>query len=208
MSKVIVVDDHALMRAGLCNLLRGLDGIEVCGEGATMRDAVALARAHRPDLAILDFSLRDGDGVKAAAAIRAAGIRTIVLLVTMYSEPFVLAAAAREPSIRGYVLKADAFEDLAKAIQTTLRGGRFVSPVLAGELGLMADDPYKNALSQREIEVLSLVAGGASNAAIAKRLGITVKTVEAHRKHIRDKIGARNTAEMVRYALRAGLAQS
>jgi len=207
MSKVVVIDDHALMRAGLCNLLRGIDGIEVCGEGSTLGDAVALARAHRPDLTILDFSLRDGDGVKAAAAIRAAGIRTVVLLVTMYSEPFVLAAARREPSIRGYVLKADAFEDLAKAIQTTLRGGRFVSPMLAGELGLMADDPQLGELSRREIDVLSLVAGGDSNAAIAKRLGITVKTVEAHRKHIRTKIGAKNTIDMVRYAFRAGLIQ-
>jgi DNA-binding NarL/FixJ family response regulator len=126
----------------------------------------------------------------------------------MYSEPFVLAAARREPSIRGYVLKADAFEDLAKAIQTTLRGGRFVSPMLAGEFGLMADDPQLGELSRREIDVLSLVAGGDSNAAIAKRLGITVKTVEAHRKHIRAKIGAKNTIDMVRFAFRAGLIQS
>jgi two-component system nitrate/nitrite response regulator NarL len=207
MTRIIVVDDHVLMRAGLVTLLRGLKDVEVCGEGATLADALQLARTHRPDLAILDFSLPDGDGVKAAAAIRAAGIKTVCLLVTMHSEPFVLAAARREPSIRGYILKADAFEDLAKAIQTTLRGGRFVSPTLAGELGLMADDPQLNDLSQREIEVLSLVASGESNLVIAGRLSITVKTVEAHRKRIRHKIGAGNTVDMVRYAFRAGLVQ-
>jgi DNA-binding NarL/FixJ family response regulator len=206
MISVIVVDDHALMRAGLISLLRDMPDVDVRGQGATAADALALARAHKPDVAILDFGLPDSDGVKAAAAIRAAGIKTTVLLVTMYSEPFVLAAARREASIRGYILKRDAFEDMASAIRAVSRGDHFLSPTLAGELGLQTE-PQLKGLSEREIEVLSLVASGASTAAIATRLGIAEKTVETHRKNIRAKLGMDSTADLVRFAVRTGLVQ-
>jgi len=123
----------------------------------------------------------------------------------MYSEPFVLAAARREPSILAYVLKDDAFEDLAQAVRAVIAGRKFLSPTIAGEVVLATQDSAGGALTPREIEVLSLIARGETGNEIAKRLGLSAKTVEAHRARIRDKLGAASTADLVRYAVRKGL---
>ncbi|MGR3319274.1 MAG: response regulator [Candidatus Anammoxibacter sp.] len=206
MKKIIVIDDHTIFRQGIIGLLKSVDGVEVIAEAGTGTAAVMLAENHQPDLIIMDIELPELDGIEAAKKIKAAGIKTSIIILTMHKEAELIAMASEE-FIDGYLLKDDAFDELVYAIRAVLRGERFIS----SSLGEIKDKPLivpaftDTILTKREREIVSLVAEGLSNKEVAKRLFISVKTVEAHRSHIMKKLGLKSLAELVRYAVKAGI---
>ena len=206
MKKIIVVDDHTIFRQGVTGMLKSVDGVEVIAEAGSGTAAVMLAENHQPDLIIMDIELPELDGLEAAKKIKAAGIKTSIIILTMHKEAELFAMASEE-FIDGYLLKDDAFDELVYAIRAVLRGERFIS----SSLGEIKDKPLivpaftDTILTKREREIVAVVAEGLSNKEIAKKLYISVKTVESHRANIMDKLGLKNLAELVKYAVKSGI---
>jgi len=214
--RVLLADDHTVLRAGLRMLINAQPDLEVVAEASTGEEASRLAREARPDVALMDLSMPGAGGIDATAEIRRACPDTRVLVLTMHDDPAylrsVLAAGAA-----GYLLKRAADTELLSAIRITHRRGTFLDPSLAGTvveeaLGRKArpskGDRPADALSEREREVLRLVAQGHTNQQVADRLGLSVKTVETYRARLMDKLGLRSRADLVRYALSTGLLAS
>jgi DNA-binding NarL/FixJ family response regulator len=210
---VLVVDDHAVVREGLRAFLELQDGIEVVGEAADGEEAVRQIPGTRPDVVLMDITMPGIGGIKAIEKIRRARPETRILVLTMHDVPAylrsVLAAGAS-----GYVVKRAADTELLSAIRGVHRGRTVLDPALATRVvqgGLRRRSPAGQAagpasvLSQREREVLELVAQGFTNQQIADRLGLSVKTVETYRSRLVEKLGLRSRAELVRYALDSGL---
>lgn len=204
--RVLVAEDHVVVRQGLKALLER-ENFEVVGEASDGREATRLACELLPDVAILDLVMPRLNGIDATRAIRGKcpEVRTIAL--TMHTEDqYVLAAL--QAGFRGYVLKSQAASHLVRAIQEVCRGEIYLSPavskvVVDAYLGRKAlpEDP----LTQREREVLQLVAEGKTSAETAKEMHISIKTVETHRRNIAQKLGLHGTAELTKYAIREGL---
>jgi len=208
MTKIMVVDDHTIFRQGIVSLLGHVEGVEVLAETGSGRDAVRLAWELRPDVILLDISLPDIDGIETARRIRNLGIDAGIVLLTMHKEKGLL-DIAREVGVSSYILKDDAFQDLVYAIKAVVRGDSFVSS------SLLAGSPFKQGLpstlsplTRREKEIVYMIAQGLSSKEVAERLFISVKTVETHRARIMRKLELRNTADLVRYAVRTGLVQA
>ncbi|HEY3543746.1 MAG TPA: response regulator transcription factor [Gaiellaceae bacterium] len=208
MIRVVIVDDHAVVRSGLRLLLEGEDDIHVDDEGGTADEAVRLARLHKPDVVLLDVTMPGRSGLDAAADIKQAAPAAHILVLSMHDDPsYVREAFAAGAS--GYLLKEAADADLVAAIRDVAGGARYVHPALGARLAaaeadaaaLAAADP----LSEREREVLRLLALGHTNQEIAKMLFISVRTAETHRAHIMQKLRLSTRAELVRYALQHGL---
>jgi two-component system response regulator NreC len=206
--RVVIVDDHAVVRSGLRLLLEGEDDIHVDDEGGTADEAVRLARLHKPDVVLLDVTMPGRSGLDAAADIKQAAPAAHILVLSMHDDPsYVREAFAAGAS--GYLLKEAADADLVAAIRDVAGGARYVNPALGARLAaaeadaaaLAAADP----LSEREREVLRLLALGHTNQEIAKMLFISVRTAETHRAHIMQKLRLSTRAELVRYALQHGL---
>ena len=210
--RVLLADDHAVLRAGLRVLINGQPDMEVVGEASTGEEAVGLALAAKPDVVLLDLTMPGAGGIEATRRIVHDCPPARVLILTMHDDVAylrsVLAAGASS-----YVLKRSADTELLSAIRITHRGGTYLEPSLAGAvvqdaLGRRArhgDASARNALSDREREVLCLVAQGHTNQEIAKRLSLSVKTVETYRARLMTKLGLRTRADLVRYALAVGL---
>ena len=207
--KILLADDHQIFRDALRALLER-NGCEIVAEAADGRQAARLARRVAPEIAVLDLGMPLLNGVDAAREIqrRAPGTRTILL--TMFEEA-VYVLAALQAGVRGYVLKAQAAADLMRAIHEVLRGAIYLSPGISR----IVVDAYLNKrtaldepLSHRERHVLQLVAEGRSTKEIALELGVGFKTAESHRTRIMRKLDIHNTAGLVRYAIRRGLAQA
>lgn len=210
--RVLLADDHAVLRAGLRMLINGQPDMEVVGEAATGEDAWRQAGALRPDIVLLDLTMPGTGGIEATGRIvrDRPGVRVLVL--TMHDDiaylRSVLAAGAS-----GYVLKRSADTELLSAIRITHRGGTYLEPSLAGEVveetlgrrGRQGEETARSPLSDREREVLRLVAQGHTNQEIADRLALSVKTVETYRARLMVKLGLRTRADLVRYALSIGL---
>ena len=201
MPSVLLVDDHALVRAGVARLLGDEDGLEVVGECGDTADAVRLTRRLTPDVVVLDIQLGTHSGLDIVPQIREIGARVVIL--SMQAD---VAAARRafESGAQGYVLKDAAAEELATAIRTVLGGGLYVHQALAARFVLTEPE---DDLSDRERDVLRLIALGYTNQEIAKQLYLSVRTIEAHRRHILNKLRLETRADLVRYALEHRLVQ-
>ena len=195
MTTVLLVDDHAIVRSGVRRMLTENNAFEVVGEAATADEAVRLTRRLTPDVVVLDIGMKGRSGLDVIAEIRALGSRVVIL--SMQDEP-AYARQAFERGAQGYVLKDGADEDLANAIRSVLEDRIYVHGALAARLVLR--DPVDD-LSEREREILRHIALGYTNQEIAKRLYLSVRTVEAHRRHILDKLRLETRADLVRYAL-------
>ena len=208
MIRVLVVDDHAVVRSGLKLLLAAEVDLEVVGEAGTAREAVFEVRAQRPDVVLLDVVMPGESGIEAVPKLLHESPETKVLVLSMQDDPnYVREAFSAGAS--GYVLKEAADAEVVDAIRQVAGGGRYVHPVLGARM-VAADAEAKAAaaadpLSDREREVLKLLALGHTNQEIAKLLFISVRTAETHRAHIMRKLGLETRAALVRYAIEHGL---
>jgi DNA-binding NarL/FixJ family response regulator len=217
--RVLVADDHPLVRTGLRKILEEVGEWEVVAEAGNGRDAVRQALALRPDVAILDIAMPELNGIEATAQIcrREPGVR--VLILSMYAdEAYVV--QAMHAGARGYLLKESADAEVVRAVTAVAQGKSFFSPeiarimldeytrqvadrALAGPGRLLAD-PY-SALSEREREIFQLIAEGRANRQIAELLHLSPNTVETHRAHVMEKLHLHSAAELVLYAVRKGI---
>ena len=208
-TRILLADDHALMRDGLRRLLERIDGIEVVAEAQDGREAVAGVRDSSPDLVLLDVALPELNGLDACLKITQRFPEVAVLILSMYSnEEYVLRALKN--GARGYVLKSASSAELEVAIKSAMRGNRYLSPEVSGHVieafvGGNAPESPLDALTPRQREVLQLVAEGLTTKKIAERLNIDAKTVETHRTNMMRKLGVRDVVSLVRFAIRNGL---
>jgi len=206
--RVLIVDDHAVVRTGLRLLLESEDGIEPVGEAGSARDAVFKARTAKPDVILLDIVMPDQTGLDVLPQLKHEQPDAKVLILSMQDEPhYVREAFAAGAS--GYVLKEAADTEVVAAVREVAGGGRYVNPELGARLVAADAEAARRAdedpLSDREREVLRLLALGHTNQEIAKMLYISVRTAETHRAHIMQKLRLSSRAELVRYALENGL---
>jgi two-component system response regulator NreC len=206
--RVLIVDDHAVVRAGLKLLVDSEDGFEAIGEAGNARDAIFEARSLKPDIVLLDVVMPDQSGLEIIPQLLKESPEVKVLVLSMQDEPRYVAEAF-EAGASGYVLKEAADAELVAAIREVAGGGRYVHPKLGARLVAAATEERKRAeedpLSDREREVLRLLALGHTNQEIARQLYISVRTAETHRAHIMQKLRLASRAELVRYALVQGL---
>jgi two-component system, NarL family, response regulator NreC len=207
-TRVLLVDDHAVVRAGLRRVLEAEPDIEVVGEAGTARDAVLEARATKPDVILLDIVMPGESGVDVLPRLLKEAPGTKVLVLSMQDDPrYVREAFAAGAS--GYVLKEAADSEVVGAAREVAAGGRYLHPALSARV-ISAEEEARAAieadpLSDREREVLRLLALGHTNQEIAKMLFISVRTTATHLAHIMQKLRLKTRAELVRYALARGL---
>ncbi|WP_432590201.1 response regulator transcription factor [Streptomyces sp. HD1123-B1] len=210
-TRILLADDHALVRRGVRLILESEPDLTVVAEAADGAEAVEAARAHRPDLAILDIAMPRLTGLQAARELSRVQPGTRVLILTMYdNEQYFFEALAAGAS--GYVLKSVADRDLVEACRATMRGEPFLYPGAVNALirnylhhTREGEDIPERAITEREEEILKLVAEGHSSQKIADLLVISVKTVERHRANLLQKLGLKDRLELTRYAIRVGL---
>jgi two-component system response regulator NreC len=193
--RALLVDDHQIVRSGVRKVLEATGRFDVVGEASGVRDALERTRALRPDVVVLDLGLKDGSGLDAIAEVREMGARVVVL--SMQDEP-AYARKAFELGAQGYVIKDAADDELASAIDIVLDDRIYVHPEMAARLVMREPE---DDLTDRERQILRLIALGYSNQEIAGQLYLSVRTIEAHRRHILDKLRLSTRAELVRYAL-------
>jgi DNA-binding NarL/FixJ family response regulator len=209
--RILLADDHDIVRHGLRHLLEREPGWEVCGEARDGRQAVEMAEALAPDVAVVDVSMPELNGLEATRRIRAARPATEVLVFTMH-ESEELVAEVFAAGARGYLLKSDAPRHVVAAVEALAAHQPFFSAGVTARLleaflrdraaGPAGGDAARGALTAREREVVQLLAEGRRSKDIARRLGLGVKTVESHRAAVMRKIGAGSIADVVRYAVR------
>jgi two-component system, NarL family, response regulator NreC len=206
--RVLIVDDHALVRSGLRLLLEAEDDVTVEDEAGNAEEAVRKARLHKPDVVLLDIVMPGGSGLEAAPAIKEAAPKSRILVLSMQDDPSYVRQAF-SAGANGYLLKEAADAELVAAVREVAAGGSYVHPTLGARLAAAEADAQARAaadpLSDREREVLRLLALGHTNQEIAKMLYISVRTAETHRAHIMQKLRLSTRAELVRYALEHGL---
>lgn len=209
--RVLVVDDHTLLRDGIRALVASAGDMEVVGEAADGRDAIAQAQRTRPDVILLDIAMPGLGGLESVPLLRREAPGARVLILTQYEQPEYVRRFL-QLGVAGYVLKKAAGGELLAAIRAVHRGGLVVDPAVAGDVlrapasphPEAADDPY-DALTDRERQVLKLVAEGRSNKEVAAFLDISVKTAMTHREHVMKKLGLHNRTDLTRFALRRGV---
>ena len=206
--RVLIVDDHAVVRSGIRLLLEAEEDIEVIGEAGTADEGIRAARLEKPDVVLLDVVMPGRSGIDATPDIRSAAKDSAVLVLSMQDDPsYVREAFASGAS--GYILKEAVDVEVVQAVREVAAGRPYVHPALGARLAAAeAEQAAKTAsdpLSEREREVLRLLALGHTNQEIAGMLYISVRTAETHRAHIMQKLGLQTRAELVRYALSSGL---
>jgi two-component system, NarL family, response regulator NreC len=206
--RVLIVDDHAVVRAGLRLLLNAEDDIETVGEAGDAREAIFEARSTKPDVVLMDVVLGGKSGIEVTSELLHEDPEARILVLSMQDDPrYVREAFAA--GAHGYVLKEAADTELVTAVREVARGGRYVHPTLGARMAAAdaaaADAAEHDPLSDREREVLRLLALGHTNQEIAQMLYISVRTAETHRAHIMQKLRLETRAELVRYALAQGL---
>jgi len=212
MIRILLADDHTVLRESLAALLRASGDCTVVGEASDGIEAIERATALRPDVAIVDISMPRLSGIEVTRRIAAQLPRTRVLVLTMHEEEEYVLHMIRAGAA-GYLVKRAAIAELLQAVRAIAAGGVHFGPHAAKAMAMQVqhphlhgDDPY-GALSPREREVMHLVVEGMSTKEIARKLGITVKTAENHRCRILEKLDVRNSAELVRYAMRKRLVE-
>ncbi len=208
--RVVIAEDHALVRAGIRRLVEDLPGMEVVAEARDGREAVELIAAHLPDVALVDITMPELNGTTAVERIRAESPGVRVLVISMHDgEDYVWEALTAGAS--GYLLKDASPTELELAIRAVARGGSYLSPavsrhVVRDYVRLGGSEREQSArLTQRQREILQMIAEGRSNPQIASTLGVSVKTVETHRAHVMERLDIHDIAGLVRYAVRTGL---
>ncbi|MCX7856041.1 MAG: response regulator transcription factor [Anaerolineae bacterium] len=209
MIKVLIADDHAIVRAGLRALIASEPSLELAGEAAGGYEAIDLVEKSRPDILLLDISMPDLDGIAVTKKLKPQYPDLRILILTVHEDEALLREAIRAGA-SGYVLKRAAESELLSAIRIVMRGDMYVDPAMLRSLFLeeksaSPDWQPVEPLTPREIEVLKLIVQGYTNRQIAEKLCISVRTVEGHRANICGKLGLRSRVELVRYAREHGL---
>ena len=208
MIKILVVDDHPIVRRGIRQILDETSDLHVAGEASSGPEVMALVEKERWDIVLLDISLRGGSGIDLIVDIRKLRPETRVLVLTVFSEEQYAVRALRAGAA-GFLTKESAPEKLVDAVRKIAAGGRYVSPELAEALAsLLAGDstgPVHERLSNRELEILKMIGSGRTVSQIADDLGLSVKTISTHRTRILLKMSMKTNAELTHYAVRAGL---
>ena len=199
--RVAIAEDQRLVREALAALLSREEGIQMVGEAATGREAIALCLSVRPDVLVLDISLPEMDGVAVARTLRGKLPGLKVLALSVHAEAHIVREMMKAGAA-GYLVKGSALAELAHAIRIVMADRQYLSPDLAPQEGGAAP---ARALSLREREVLALLAGGRRSSEIARALGISPGTVEAHRRNIMRKLDLHSVADLTRYAVREGI---
>jgi two-component system response regulator NreC len=199
---LVLADDHAVVRSGLRLLLEAEPGHEVLAEAATAEDALRIVRAHRPSVLVLDLNMPGRSGLEAIPEIRDAAPDTAIVVLTMQEDPAFAREALRAGAL-GYVLKEAADEELLHAVSLAAEGETYLNPRLGARLAAEPPMPAgpPDGLTEREVEVLRLIALGNTNIEIANELYLSVRTIESHRAHIQHKLRRTSRAELVEYAL-------
>jgi DNA-binding NarL/FixJ family response regulator len=207
--RVVLADDHALVRAGMRSLLQSMAQVQVVGEASSGEEALTLAGRERPDVVLMDIAMKGMTGLDAATRMREQhpGVRVIIL--SMHAGEEYVLQALRAGAV-GYLLKDAATGELELALRSVMRGESWFSPavsrqVVEGYVSRVGGEAAADVLTARQREVLKLVAGGKSTKEIAYDLNLSVKTVETHRAQIMERLGIRDVAGLVRYALKTGL---
>ena len=205
---VEIADDHAVVRKGLRMLVDSEPDLRVVAEAGTVPDALRMARAHRPAVLVLDLNMPGGSSLQEIPTIREQAPATAIVVLTMQNDPS-FARQALQSGARGFVLKESADDELLEAIRLAAAGDTYLNPRLGARLAAQPSEPAgpPDDLSERELEVLRLIALGHTNAEIAGQLYLSVRTVESHRSHIQQKTRRSSRAELVRYALEHGLVE-
>jgi two-component system response regulator NreC len=203
---IVIADDHTVVRQGLRLLIDADDSMQVIAEAGTVPDAERLTRAHRPTVLVLDLNMHGESGLDAIPRIREACPDTAIVVLTMQDDPG-FARQALQSGALGFVLKEAADEELLEAIRLAAAGDNYLNPRLGARMATAPPEPAgrPDDLTERELEVLQLIALGHTNTEIAKQLFLSTRTVETHRAHIQQKIRRTTRAELVRYALEHGL---
>ncbi len=208
--RVLIADDHAILREGVRALLASAEDIEVAGEASDGFQAVERARQLDPDVVLMDIAMPGLGGIEATLEMKKEGLRARVLVMSQYEDREYVRRLLKA-GVSGYVLKKSAGAELANAIRAVHRGGLVLDPEVARTAmeesaggGDGGGDPYES-LTDREKQVLKLVAEGMSNKEVAELLGISVKTAMSHRERMMEKLGLHNRTELVRYALKLGV---
>jgi DNA-binding NarL/FixJ family response regulator len=207
MARILVVDDHALVRSGLCRLLDAEFDIEVVGQAGNGSDAIALCRDEKPDLVLLDYGLPDIDGLETTRRIIALDQQIKILILTMYANEE-YATRVIQAGASGFVVKAASTDELLSAIRKVLDNGVYVSPSVMEKIVTRVgqqDAAPESRLSDREMQVLLRLAKGATTREVAGELELSVSTVETYRSRILDKLDLRNNSDLTRFAIRREL---
>jgi len=208
--RILLADDHVVMREGLRSLINSQPDMDVVGEADNGRAALLKVRELQPDMIVLDVSMPELNGIQVTERVKRICQRIKVLVLTAHDDSGYLRQLL-EAGASGYLLKKAAAEELINAIRVVAAGGVYLDPTLAGKVvsgyvgkSRLRGETQGNELSEREAEVLRLVAWGYTNKEIAAYLSISVKTVESHKANLMEKLGLKSRVEIVRYALRQG----
>jgi two-component system response regulator NreC len=205
--RIVLADDHAVVRSGLRLLLDSEPDFEVVAEAGDLEAAQRYVRGHHPDVLVLDLNMPGGSSLEAIPSIREQMPETQIVVLTMQQEPAFARRALGAGAI-GYVLKEAADEELVEAVHRAAAGESYLNPRLGARLASEPPPGPPDDLSEREVDVLRLIALGHTNAEIAGKLYLSVRTVETHRAHIQQKLNLSSRAELVGYALKRGLVTS
>jgi two-component system response regulator NreC len=199
---IVLADDHSVVRSGLRMLLEAEPDIEVVAEAGDVDAARRYTLGHKPTVLVLDLNMPGGSSLEAIPTIADASPDTSVVVLTMQEDP-AFAREALRAGARGYVLKHAAGTELVQAIRAAAGGGTWLNPALGARMAASLDRPVGELadLSEREVEVLRLIALGHTNNEIAQQLSLSVRTIESHRAHIQEKLGVSPRSKLVRYAL-------
>jgi two-component system response regulator NreC len=202
--RIVLADDHQVVRSGLRLLLDAEEGLEVVAEASDVETARRYVRGHHPRVLVLDLNMPGGSSLEAIPLIREESPETQIVILTMQQEPAFAREALRAGAL-GYVLKEAADEELVEAVRNAAAGDSYLNPRLGARIASEPPPGPPDDLSQREVDVLRLIALGHTNAEIAEQLYLSVRTVETHRSHVQQKLTLSTRAELVGYALERGL---
>jgi DNA-binding NarL/FixJ family response regulator len=209
-TNIILVDDHSIIREGLKPLLEKEGGLQVVGEAETGRQAIALVRDKKPNLAIMDITMPDMNGIEATRHILAENEEIIIIALSVHTDHQYVAEMIRAGA-SGYLPKSCAFKELSSAIRTVLDGGTYLSPKVVESVmhylrnSQAGDDSVRSVLTNREREVLQLLAEGKTTKEISANLSVSERTIDAHRQNIMAKLNLHSVAELTKYAIRQGM---
>ena len=205
--RLLIVDDHPIFRHGICQLIGQLDDVAICGQAENAQGALEAMRRGRPDVVLLDVSMPGTNGIELIKLMLAEQPRLIILMLSMHDESLYALRALRAGA-KGYVMKQQAMENVVDALRKVIEGGIYVSPQFSEKLVFKAiqgsDSDFGSPvdkLSDRELEVLQLFGHSKTTREIAETLHLSVKTIETHRAHIKEKLGFKDADEMVKFAV-------